>query len=137
MINFYKCMHCGNVVMFLNSSGVIPICCGDTMTEMTANSVDGAGEKHVPVIIVNKDRVIVAVGKTAHPMTSEHHIDWIVLETNKGIHVTYLTLVSGRAEAEFALAKDERVIAAYEHCNLHGLWVKEETKECGKDSCEI
>ncbi|MFR6112064.1 MAG: desulfoferrodoxin family protein [Dialister invisus] len=27
--------------------------------------------------------------------------------------------------AEFALADDERLLAAYEYCNLHGLWKAE------------
>ena len=125
MIKFYKCMHCGNLVMFMNSSGVIPVCCGDEMKELALNGTDGAGEKHVPVIIVNKERVIVSVGEKEHPMTGEHHIDWIVLETNKGVHITYLSLMDGKADAGFTLEKGEHVIAAYEHCNLHGLWMCE------------
>lgn len=125
MINFYKCNHCGNIVMFLESSGVIPVCCGDEMTLMKCGVSDGAVEKHVPVISTNGDRVIVTVGETAHPMTEDHHIDWIVLETNKGMHLTYLSLMSGTADAGFTLQKGEKVIAAYEHCNLHGLWMKE------------
>ena len=125
MIKFYKCMHCGNIVMFLNASGVIPNCCGDPMTEMVPNGKDGAGEKHVPVVLVNDKRVIVTIGQTAHPMTSDHHIDWIALETNKGLHITYPSLMDGKAEAEYTLANGERVIAAYEHCNIHGLWIKE------------
>mgnify|MGYP003342223431 CR=1 FL=1 len=125
MINFYKCNHCGNIVMFLESSGVIPVCCGDEMTLMKCGVSDGAAEKHVPVISTNGDRVIVTVGETAHPMTGDHHIDWIVLETNKGMHLTYLSLMSGTADAGFTLQKGEKVIAAYEHCNLHGLWMRE------------
>ena len=125
MLSFYECQHCGNMVMFLQSSGVVPVCCGDQMMLLQPGVSDGAKEKHVPVITVNKDRVIVTIGSDAHPMTSDHHIDWILLETNKGVHVTYLSLMDGIAEAGFTLAKGERVIAAYEHCNLHGLWMKE------------
>ncbi len=124
MISFYECKHCGNIVMFLKSSGLIPSCCGEEMSLMTCNTSEGTGEKHLPVITVNKDRVIVSVGEVAHPMMEEHHIDWIVLETNKGMHVTYLTLFGG-ASAGFTLQKGEHVIAAYEHCNLHGLWMSE------------
>ena len=111
--------------MFLESSGVIPVCCGDQMTLLKCGTTDGALEKHVPVIAVNGEKVIVSVGAQAHPMTSEHHIDWIVLETNKGFHVTYLNLIDGKAEVGFTLQKGENVVAAYEHCNLHGLWMKE------------
>ncbi|MBQ2309562.1 MAG: desulfoferrodoxin, partial [Erysipelotrichales bacterium] len=28
-------------------------------------------------------------------------------------------------EAKFVLAEDEKAVAAYEYCNLHGLWKKE------------
>lgn len=125
MINFYKCNHCGNIVAFIEASGVIPYCCGEEMTLMKAGVSDGASEKHVPVIMVNGDRVVVRVGSTDHPMTGEHHIDWIVLETNKGMHLTYLDLADGKAETGFTLQKGERAIAAYEHCNLHGLWMAE------------
>lgn len=125
MINFYRCDHCGNLVMFLNASGVIPNCCGDEMTKMNANTSDGATEKHVPVITRNKDKVIVTVGSTDHPMTSAHHIEWIALETNKGVHITYLNLMDGKASAGFTMQAGENVIAAYEYCNLHGLWMGE------------
>lgn len=48
----------------------------------------------------------------------------IVLETNRGFQ--YAKLNPGDApEAEFALAPGENPIAAYDYCNIHGLWVKE------------
>lgn len=125
MMKFYKCMHCGNAIAFLETSGIVPQCCGDTMTLLDVNQIDGIGEKHVPVIIVNGDRVSVDVGAVAHPMTGDHHIDWIVLETNKGYHVSYQNLIDGSPHAEFSLQKHEQVIAAYAYCNLHGLWAEE------------
>lgn len=125
MINFYRCRHCGNIIMFLEASGMIPHCCGDEMNLMIAGSSDGKLESHTPVITVNKDQVIVSVGEKPHPMTGEHHIEWIVLETNKGMHVRYIDLIDGEAKASFALQKGERVIAAYAYCNLHGLWMSE------------
>lgn len=89
-------------------------------TELTANTTDGAYEKHVPVIEQKGDHVTVKVGSVAHPMIDAHYIEWIVLETATGYQKK--DLKPGEApEAEFAVT--EPVIAAYEYCNLHGLWV--------------
>ena len=49
--------------------------------ELTANTVDAAFEKHVPVIEQNGDTVIVKVGSVEHPSMPEHYIEWILLET--------------------------------------------------------
>ena len=124
-MKYYECKTCGNIMVLFEDAGVIPVCCGSTMVELTPQELDGAKEKHVPVILVNKNDVLISVGTQPHPMTSEHHIDWIVLETNKGMHVSYIRQMDETAMAGFTLQKGERVIAAYEHCNLHGLWMAE------------
>ena len=121
---FYICPHCGNIVEMVKDVGVKPVCCGQKMDELVPNTSDGAGEKHVPVVEVNGKEVKVVVGEVAHPMIEEHHIAWIVLHTNKGVQVKYLDH-TGAPEAVFALAEGEELIAAYEYCNLHGLWKKE------------
>ena len=85
------------------------------------NTTDGAYEKHVPVIEHSGDHVIVKVGSVEHPMLEAHYIEWIALETNQGSQRK--TLAPGqKPQAVFALAEGESVTAAYEHCNLHGLW---------------
>lgn len=88
--------------------------------EVIANTVEAAFEKHVPVIEHAGDSVTVKVGAVAHPMLEEHWIEWIVLETAGGYQKH--DLKPGDApEAHFAVT--EPVIAAYEYCNLHGLWM--------------
>ena len=88
-------------------------------TGLTANITDGAYEKHVPVIEQQGDHVTVKVGSVPHPMLDVHWIEWIVLETATGYQKK--DLKPGEApEAEFAVT--EPVLAAYEYCNLHGLW---------------
>ena len=121
---FYKCAHCGNIITKIEDKGVPVFCCGQKMDELVPNTSDGAGEKHVPVVEVNGKDVKVVVVEVTHPMIEEHHIAWIVLHTNKGIQVKYLDH-TGAPEAVFALAEGEELIAAYEYCNLHGLWKKE------------
>ena len=51
-MKFYICEHCGNIVTFLQSSGVPVMCCGQKMTELVPDSTDAAQEKHVPVVTV-------------------------------------------------------------------------------------
>lgn len=94
---------------------------GGEMVELKANSTDAAGEKHVPVITVNGNKVHVVVGSVIHPMTEEHSIQFIALETKQGVQRKAL-LSTDQPVADFVLAEGDEVMAAYEYCNLHGLW---------------
>lgn len=118
---FYYCKKCGNLVGMVHDSGVNPVCCGEDMAVLTANTVDASKEKHVPVVSVSGSTVTVKVGSVEHPMTAEHSIQWIYLETSKGGQKKNLS-PGEKPEAVFALAGDDKLIAAYEYCNLHGLW---------------
>lgn len=88
--------------------------------ELIPNTVDVAYEKHVPVIEHHGDSVLVKVGSVAHPMLDVHWIEWIVLETATGYQKKELK-PGDAPEASFAVT--EPVVAAYEYCNLHGLWM--------------
>ena len=118
---FFVCKHCGNFVGMIHESGVQMICCGDPMTEVVPNTTDAAQEKHVPVITVSGNSVTVDIGSVPHPMTPEHHIAWVYLETTEGDQRKCLA-ETGAPKAEFELTPGDKVIAAYEYCNLHGLW---------------
>jgi len=118
---FYVCKHCGNMVNMLHDSGVKMICCGDEMTELVANTTDAAVEKHVPVITVKDDIVTVTVGSVPHPMTPEHKIVWIYLQTEKGEQLNCVD-TQDVAETTFKMTDGDKIIAAFEYCNLHGLW---------------
>ena len=93
------------------------------MDEIIPGSVDAAAEKHVPVLKIDGDTVTVCVGDVAHPMTEPHHIAWIVLETEHGFQKKDLD-PTGEPCAVFKLA-DDKAVAAYAYCNLHGLWKQE------------
>ena len=47
---FYKCNHCGNVVVKVVDSKVPVVCCGEKMQELVPNTIDASNEKHVPVV---------------------------------------------------------------------------------------
>lgn len=123
-MKFLKCAHCGQMVAMVKETGVPVICCGEPMKELKAGETDGAREKHVPVVEVKDGKVFVKVGDVEHPMLEEHFIEWIAIETNLGNQRKQLK-PGEKPEAEFALLEGEEVIAAYEYCNLHGLWKKQ------------
>ena len=121
-MTFYKCAHCGNIIAYIHDSGVRCICCGEKMQPLVPNTSDGAGEKHVPVISVDGQKVTVKVGSVEHPMLAAHYITCIVIETNQGYQKKELR-PGEKPAAQFALAEGETLLAAYEYCNLHGLWM--------------
>lgn len=91
------------------------------MNFLTANTTDAAQEKHVPQVTVDGKKISVQVGSVEHPMTEAHLIQWIYLQTKRGGQYVHLT-ASDKPVAEFIVADDDEPIAAYEFCNLHGLW---------------
>ncbi len=88
---------------------------------LKANTTDAANEKHVPVVEIDGKNVHVVVGSTKHPMTEEHLINFIAVQTDKRVLRADLT-PDMEPEADFVLADDEKVVRVYEYCNLHGLW---------------
>ena len=120
----FKCTKCGNMISYLNKDACDVKCCGETMVEVEPNTTDAAGEKHVPVIEVDGNIVTVKVGSVEHPMMDAHYIQWIALDSEQGRQRKILN--PGDAPvAVFALVDGDKPVAAYEYCNLHGLWKAE------------
>jgi len=119
-----KCEICGNIITHVKKSGVPVMCCGRKMEELVPGTSDGAAEKHVPVIKQDGNKVVVEIGSVEHPMAEAHYIEWIILETEKGVQRRNLN-PGESPKAEFILADDDKVAAAYEYCNLHGFWKAE------------
>ena len=122
MNKYYICKHCGNIVTKLEDSGVPVVCCGSPMTELVPNTTDAATEKHVPVVEVTEGLVTVTVGSVEHPMTAEHNIPWIALETEKGVQIRHLAPEEA-PKATFLLGEGETIVRVLAYCNLHGLWM--------------
>lgn len=117
---FYICEHCGNIIEMVNDAGVPVMCCGQKMTLLEPGTVEASHEKHIPVVEIKDDLVTVAVGSVEHPMTEEHSILWIYLQTDKGGYRKNLNPKEA-PKAVFSL-NGEKPVAAYAYCNLHGLW---------------
>jgi len=109
-----------NIIGVIHDAGVPMMCCGQKMTKMEAGTVEASREKHVPVVSYENGLVKVAIGSVAHPMVPEHSIEWVYLQTDRGGQRK--NLAPGEApEVTFAVA-DEKPLAVYAYCNLHGLW---------------
>ncbi len=117
-MKIYKCDNCGKLLLNIGEkNGSL------NKTEVIPGSVDAASEKHVPVVAEKDGVYVVAVGEVMHPALAEHYIGWIALETEKGFQIKYIT-PGDKPEAVFTVAED-KAVAAYAYCNLHGLWKKE------------
>lgn len=131
---FYLCTICGNVIFKAIDSGVDVVCCGKQMKELIPSTDDTFMEKHLPVVeCVKNGDIKVKVGSAAHPMTADHHISFIYLETEHGGQMKYL-MPDEAPEAVFTGCRDIPV-AVYAYCNIHGLWKKDIKAPCVKKSC--
>lgn len=120
-LKFYECEHCGNIISYVKDTGVPVMCCGTKMKEIIAGTTDAAKEKHIPVVSVDGGKVTVDVGSVSHPMSAEHLIEWVAVETKTGYEIKYLTPDS-EPKVCFSLCEGDEVVSVYAYCNLHGLW---------------
>jgi len=117
---FYSCDHCGNLAALVVNRGVPVVCCGQNMSELVPNTVEAAAEKHLPSVTASAGDFEVQVGSVPHPMTEEHHITFVYVETEQGGQRKRLT-VGAEPNCTFSFA-DDKPVAVYAFCNLHGLW---------------
>ena len=114
-LKFYQCAKCKKVIISREALAL------DGWNEVIAGSVDAAQEKHVPVVTKKCKQVKVDVGSVAHPMTEEHLIEWVAIETEQGYQVKYLS-ANAAPVCSFSLADGDALVRVYAYCNLHGLW---------------
>ncbi|GJN65498.1 MAG TPA: desulfoferrodoxin [Candidatus Faecalibacterium intestinipullorum] len=121
MTKFFICRHCGNLVEAVHNSGVPMMCCGEKMQALEPNTVEASGEKHLPVAKYENGVLTVNVGSVDHPMVEEHLIQWIYVETENG--GLRKDLKAGDKPAAVFHLGEEKPVAVYAYCNLHGLWM--------------
>jgi superoxide reductase len=66
------------------------------------------------------DGAEVQVGSVPHPMSAEHHIAFVYVETEQGGQRKKFK-IDGEPKTSFLFA-DDKPVAYYAYCNLHGLW---------------
>ena len=115
MLKVYQCEKCKKTIITKDELNLVG------WVELVAGSTDAAQEKHVPVVMKKCKTVKVDVGSVSHPMTEEHLIEWVAIETEQGYQVKYLTANSDPV-CSFSLADGDKFVKAYAYCNLHGLW---------------
>lgn len=118
----YKCNVCGNIVEVMHAGGGQLVCCGQPMELLIEKTQDIGKEKHVPIIEVGKDTVLVKVGSIPHPMEQAHYIEWVELFDGDKIYREFLK-PGIKPEAKFNIkVKNKDSLKARIYCNIHGLW---------------
>jgi len=120
---FFICDHCGNLSGLICDKGVPLVCCGQKMTELVPNTVEASTEKHLPSVTASVNSIDVQVGSVPHPMEDGHYIDFIFVETERGGQRKRLK-AGADPKCSFCFA-DDKPLAVYALCNLHGLWKTE------------
>lgn len=142
-IKYYYCTVCGNIIEIVHNTGNTPMCCMRDMEELVPGVTDGNTEYHVPVCKVRRNKIDVCIGQEPHPMEKSHYIEWIEIETTKGIHRRNL-YPGEEPVAHFHLCDNEELVNVYAYCNKHKLWScaysKDSTDnlsdECDRYTCD-
>ena len=120
-----RCANCGlqlETATVVNIQQSLPMCCGKIMQLQQENSVEAAGEKHIPVVETLDNGILVKIGSIAHPMTEAHYIEWI--EVINGAYVNRCYLKPGDLpQAAFYVPLSPKLVVRAS-CNIHGLWKK-------------
>ena len=113
------------VVVVIKFKTMMQVFCSllQKMEELVHNTVEASGEKHLPDVKVADKTVYVNVGSVDHPMIPAHYIEWVYLETEKGGQIKKLT-PEDAPKTSFCVG-DDKAVAVYAYCNLHGLWKTE------------
>ena len=151
---FYRCSTCGMVQVRYQAAGAQSAgeeepgrCCGKALTREIPRRDERCLAEHEMRFSIfggsehNAVRVEVAAG--LHPMTEEHHIEWIFLHTFQGGQMKYIPRY-GRSVATFCMADEDAFVfcdrevcrmgwehclfqckrghRAYAYCSQHGLF---------------
>lgn len=120
-LQFYYCEMCKNLTVVVNKGMGIMSCCGKPMIKLEPNTVDAASEKHLPVGSIENGILTVTIGSVAHPMDTDHYIEWIYVVTEDGTVMKKPLSPDTKPEATFDV-RDAKKVDIYAYCNKHGLW---------------
>lgn len=94
------------------------------MTEIVPNSENADTKKHIPIVKLEGDKLMINVGEVEHPMVEMHYIPLIVLRIGK---VNFRFYFGPKDKPEIVIpigdyVGDIQTIEVAAYCNLHGLW---------------
>lgn len=116
---FYQCLCCDLLLLEMNSPPPQP--CHHDLTLLEPNITKASKERHIPVLEFQGHHLHVNVGSVSHPMTLEHSILWIFVQTRNGGMYVELT-PEDLPEADFMVSELD-VLGVYAYCDVHGLWM--------------
>jgi superoxide reductase len=118
----YKCNVCGNIIEMVHASTGTLVCCGQSMELLKEKTNEIGNEKHVPVVEIKEDKIIVTIGSILHHMENEHYIEWIeIITDDQKVYKKFLKL-NDKPQAEFRIRAKKLIVREY--CSVHGLWKK-------------
>jgi desulfoferrodoxin-like iron-binding protein len=138
-MNIYICAVCGHLE-FNELGDNCPVCYApkekfsqnDNVFTEAAEKGEEASVKHIPSVKVNKEcglipedsctDILIRIGETLHPMTTEHSIQFIDIYQNDK-YIERIMLTPNINPAGCVHLKDgSGKITVVELCNLHGYW---------------
>ena len=123
-LELYKCEICGNLVEILQNGQGELVCCEEKMKliQTNENENESLNDKHVPIIEKIIDGYKIRVGSTIHPMTAEHHINFIqaISGDEKYVKTKFLSL-EDIPELNVNCNCDSSIWTRA-LCNIHGLF---------------
>lgn len=119
----YRCNVCQNLIEILSEGNGELVCCNQPMELLKENcsESENLADKHVPVIEKITGGYKIRVGAKKHPMSEEHHINFIQVISKDGKYVK-TKFLSLEDEPESDLKCDGKSIWARALCNIHGLF---------------
>ena len=120
-LQIYKCSICGNVVQILHEGDGNLVCCGKEMELLPVQyDSDETGEKHRPKTEIRNGKKYVNV--IGHPMTNEHHIQFIETFTDDKNEFHLKFFQPGEIpEMDISFFNNKKT-NSIEYCNIHNLW---------------
>jgi len=118
----HTCPVCGNVIEVIRRGSGTLVCCNVEMERHEPNSLDAPAEEHVPVAEWADGRLTVCVGRSPHPMSESHHIEWIELAADGRRWRHYLRPDDQPTTTFLPPDGQPAEWGVRAACCLHGLW---------------
>jgi len=123
-LDLYKCNLCEQEIEVVKEGAGELVCCNQPMELITPQRTENEKfEYHVPFVIEHEDCNEVQVGEKPHPMTQEHHIEFIEVYTKDNTKILRKYL-NPEEHPSVKIPKCFDIGRAVAMCNLHGLWEK-------------